>query len=213
MPKLSKITNHISTLDNDTRFYAITDPNGTPESGFTNWGDILAEAGVDSTSFVLVNGTRPLTSDWDIGNGRSILADKITARDGDGLYLTDSTGENGIFINDGGNVTNMGGHVVHRTAVGAADYNPSILTSDYIIAMTDTAAARAVTISTEDEDSGSSDNPRIMIIKDESGGAAAHNITITLESGGTIDGAANYIMNQNYQSVTLCIDGTNAFII
>jgi len=100
----------------------------------------------------------------------------------------------------------------HRTAVGAADYNPSILTSDYIIAMTDTAAARAVTISTEDEDSGSSTKPRIMIIKDESGGAGAHNITVTLESGGDIDGEASYIIDQNYQCISLYMDGTDAWI-
>lgn len=115
-----------------------------------------------------------------------------------------------------GDTTPAAGHFTlltgKRTAVGAADYNPSALTTDYIIAMTDTAAARAVTISTEDEDSGSTSQPRIMIVKDESGGAAAQNIIVTLESGGTIDGAANYVINQNYQSITLYIDGTNAHI-
>ena len=109
-------------------------------------------------------------------------------------------------------ILNFQGLIGHRTAVGAADYNPSALTSDYIIAMTDTAAARAVTISTEDEDSGSSTKPRIMIIKDESGGAGAHNITVTLESGGDIDGEASYTIDQNYQSITLYMDGTDAWI-
>ena len=99
-----------------------------------------------------------------------------------------------------------------RTAVGAADYNPSILTSDYIIAMTDTAAARAVIISTEDVSTGSATSARKFVIKDESGGAAAQNITVTLESGGTIDGAATYVINQNYQSIDLYINGTNGFV-
>ena len=106
----------------------------------------------------------------------------------------------------------MGRQVAHRTA-SAVDYNPSILTSDYIIAITNTDAARAVTISAEDKATGSTANPRIMIIKDESGGAAAHNITVSLETAGNIDGAASYVINQNYQSITLYIDGTNAFII
>jgi len=109
-------------------------------------------------------------------------------------------------------MTNNGAYHAHRTAVGAADYNPSILTTDYIIAMTDTAAARAVIISTEDEDTGTTDNPRVLVIKDESGGAAANNITVTLESGGTIDGAASYVINQNYQSITLYVDSVNAHI-
>ena len=68
MPKLSKLTNHISTLENDTRFYGVKDPDGTPEGGFINWSDILSETGVDSTSSLLVDGTRPLTGDWDFGS-------------------------------------------------------------------------------------------------------------------------------------------------
>jgi len=99
-----------------------------------------------------------------------------------------------------------------RTAVGAADYNPSILTSDYIIAMTDTAAARAVIISTEDIATGSATSPRLFVIKDESGNAAANNITISLETAGNIDGAATYVINQNYQSIDLYINGTNGFV-
>ena len=98
-----------------------------------------------------------------------------------------------------------------RTA-SAVDYNPSALTTDYIVAITNTDAARAVTISTEDEDSGSTSQPRIIIVKDESGGAAGHNITVSLESGGTIDGAASYPIDQNYQSITLYLDATNAWI-
>lgn len=107
-----------------------------------------------------------------------------------------------------GNFTALTGK---RTA-SAVDYNPSALTTDYIIAITNTDAARAVTISTEDEDSGTTAQSRIMIVKDESGGAAAHNITVSLESGGNIDGSASYVIDQNYQSITLYIDGTNAWI-
>jgi len=78
--------------------------------------------------------------------------------------------------------------------------------------MTDTAAPRAVTISTEDVATGTATNPRVVVVKDESGACGTNAITITLESGGTIDGAANFVMNTNYQSVTLYINGTNAFV-
>lgn len=44
-----------------------------------------------------------LLEDWDIGDGRKILADEIRARDGDGLKLYDDGG-NGLFIDDGGKV-------------------------------------------------------------------------------------------------------------
>ena len=99
-----------------------------------------------------------------------------------------------------------------RTA-SAGDYNPSALTTDYIVAITNTDAARAVTISSEDVASGSSAAPRIMIVTDESGVAATHNITVTLESGGTINGSASYTINMNGESITLSIDGTNAKLI
>lgn len=44
------------------------------------------------------------------------------------------------------------------------------------------------------------------------GQAAAHNITLTAAGGDTIDGAATYVMNNNYQAVTLVPfnDGTNS---
>jgi hypothetical protein len=54
-------------------------------------------------SFLLADGTKPLSGDWDIGDGRKILADEIRARDADGLALYDDAG-NGIFVSDGGNV-------------------------------------------------------------------------------------------------------------
>lgn len=183
------------TLAGTHRFYF----NPNVFSAVPNDGGQLQRTGTTSTvPFVNVSG------DVDTGIGRA-AADQLSLIAGgvEGIRITENTA---IYT------TNFGGQIAHRTAVGAADYNPSILTSDYIIAMTDTAAARAVTISTEDEDTGSVNNPRIMIVKDESGGVAAQNITITLESGGTIDGAANKVMNQGYQSITLYIDGTNAFI-
>lgn len=98
-----------------------------------------------------------------------------------------------------------------RTAVGATDYNPSTLTKDFLIAMTDTTSARNVIISTEDVQSGFLTNPRVFIIKNESGGAGTNNITISLESG-TIDGNANYVMDVDNESVILYVDGTNGFI-
>ena len=101
---------------------------------------------------------------------------------------------------------------VKKTNVSDANYGTSALTSDYIIAFTSLSAARTATISTEDEDTGTTTQPRVMIFKDESGSAATYNITISLESGGTIDGAANFVIDQPYQSVTIYLNGTNGYI-
>lgn len=57
----------------------------------------------DHSQYLLAGGTRVLSGDWDIGNGRMVQADKIRARDGDGLALYEDGGS-GIFVKDGGNV-------------------------------------------------------------------------------------------------------------
>jgi hypothetical protein len=49
------------------------------------------------------DGSVALTANWDAGNGRSIYADEIRARDADGLALYED-GESGIFIKNGGYV-------------------------------------------------------------------------------------------------------------
>ena len=104
------------------------------------------------------------------------------------------------------------GDAVKRTAVGAGNYAPSVLTTDGIIAVDDTAAARSVVISTEDVASGTATLPRVMHVVDESGNAGVNNITITLENGGTINGAANAVISGNYNALSIYLTGTNGFI-
>lgn len=102
-----------------------------------------------------------------------------------------------------------GAQMVHKTDAGAANYAPSALTSDYVITVDNSAAVRAVTISEEDRDSGSPTKPRIFIIKNISAGT--NNITISLETSGTIDGAATKVISTAYGVVRLLVDGTNAY--
>ena len=106
----------------------------------------------------------------------------------------------------------LGISLYKKTNVADAAYGTSALTTDYIVAWTSLSAARAAVISTEDEDSGTTTQPRIMIFKDESGNAGTYPITISLESGGTINGASTYVLNTNYEAVNIYLDGTNGFI-
>ena len=57
-------------------------------------------------SALLKDGSRALTADWDIGDGRMIQTDKIRARDAAGLKLYDDAdaAASGVFIENGGNV-------------------------------------------------------------------------------------------------------------
>ncbi len=86
----------------------------------------------DLTGAVLVTGAAPLTGDWDIGNGRMIQADKVRARDGDGLSLFEDGGT-GIFVEDGGNVgikTTTPSAVLHVTDAGTPENAVLKITQD-----------------------------------------------------------------------------------
>ncbi len=84
----------------------------------------------------------------------------------------------------------------------------SVGATDYLIAVTSTAAARTITLPS----SASTTVGRTVIVKDESGACATNNITVDT-AGGNIDGAASKVMNVNYESLTFYNNGTNWFII
>lgn len=54
--------------------------------------------------FVKLDGSTPLTADWDIGATFGILADGIRARSGSGVGLFDDNSQPGVFVEDGGQV-------------------------------------------------------------------------------------------------------------
>ena len=146
-------------------------------------------------------------ADTDTGVGRA-GADQLSLIAGgvEGIRITETSSQ--ILVNS------YGGQAVNKTNVADVAYNPSVLTDDYIIAFTSLTASRIVTISTEDEDTGTATAPRVIIVKDQSGNCAPGvTITVVLESGGTIDGAANVVLNSAYESVIIYIDGTNGFTI
>lgn len=51
------------------------------------------------------------------------------------------------------------------------------------------------------------------VVKDESGAAAANNITVDTQGAETIDGAATDVINTNFASIGYYTDGTNWFRI
>lgn len=103
--------------------------------------------------------------------------------------------------------------VKNRTNVGATNYNPSILTTDHVIVVDNSAAPRSVIISTEDIASASGSRVREFIVPDEQQSAGTNNITVTLENGGTINGASSYVISGNGDSLSFYVDGNNGFKI
>lgn len=78
-----------------------------------------------------------------------------------------------------------------------------------IIGITDTTAARTVTILSADI----AHDGQIFIIKDESGAAGTNNITIATEGAENIDGAATALINTNYGSLRMYSNGAHLFTI
>lgn len=76
-----------------------------PNSEIDNYSElkILIDNKAEKTDIIRHDGSVELTNDWNIGDGRKIIAEQIRARDSDGLSLFEDGGV-GIFVKDGGNV-------------------------------------------------------------------------------------------------------------
>ncbi len=145
-----------------------------------------------------------LTNEILVGGGAGVAPVWTTATGTGAPVRAGSPTITGVLVINGGQSTK-------KTNVADADYGTSALTTDYKIAFTSLTAARTATISTEDVQSGTVTQTRDFVFKDESGNAGTYPITISLESGGTINGAASYILNTNYESINIYLNGTNAF--
>ena len=91
------------------------------------------------------------------------------------------------------------------TAVTAATYTAKA--GDQVIGV-NRAGVVTITLPTDQVSKG-----RIYTVKDESGAAAANNITVATEGAETIDGSATDVINVNYESKSYYSDGTNWFIL
>jgi hypothetical protein len=114
-------------------------------------------------------------------------------------------------VSIGGDVANLmlevGGAVAFKRIATAVSDNTAAMGEAHIYAVTSTASARTITISTADIIAG-----RQFVIKDESGAAGTNNITIDTEGSEKIDGVDTVVISTNYGSVNIYSDGTNLFI-
>lgn len=100
----------------------------------------------------------------------------------------------------------LSGIKVKRTAISATY---TALVNDFLIAVTSTAAARTINLPA----AATAGAGKMYFIKDESGGAAANNITIDPSGAELIDGAATKLINTNYGAMRIYCNGTAWFTI
>ncbi len=146
----------------------------------------------------------------------------LAATDESGPHFDSAGGGGGSFSGDlsGNNLSDSSDSIVTisgttavsgmvRGYVGKDDGDSpySTLATDYVI-----GGDTSVDVLTIDLTSTTVTAGRTVIVKDVGGNAGTNNITITTEGAETIDGAASFVINTNYESVSLVSDGTNWFI-
>ena len=93
-----------------------------------------------------------------------------------------------------------------RAVAGNVSISTDTTLTDRRLHLVDTSAARSEALPAVSA-------TLYLVVKDVTGSAATNNITITTPGAETIDGAATYVINSNYASVTIVADGTNYFVI
>lgn len=89
----------------------------------------------------------------------------------------------------------------------AANGNYQVLTTDSIIGQTNTSAPSTFTMPNTGLVAGQE-----WTVKDETGGAATNNITVS-GNGANIDGSPTFVININYGAIDLYWSGSNWFVI
>ena len=103
--------------------------------------------------------------------------------------------------------TNSTNNIFLQQKVVNSATNYTVLDDDVIINITDTSSRRIVTLPAP----SSTNIGKFFIVKDASG-VASRNTIVVSSSFGNIDGATNYILRSNYESVIFYSDGSNYFI-
>lgn len=130
------------------------------------------------------------------------LATIYSEAEGELLLTSD---ELAVYVFDSAAVWNrpLVGQFPRRVVTG----NDTAALDDYYIAYTDTTAAWVLTLPS----AATVGANKAFIIKDETGGAGANNITVTPAGAETIDGAATFVIGTNYGTCRLISDGANWF--
>ena len=106
----------------------------------------------------------------------------------------------------GGEVTFQSAHKINVTSISSSSH--TVGSSDYFLAVDSSSNTVAITLP-----AASSNDGRVIKIKDVGGNSHSNNITISRAGSNTIDGNVSVVLESPYSGITLVCDGSNWFIL
>ena len=150
------------------------------------------------------------------GNSGRMLVENTALRSGmEFSAMTSAILASGDFSATGG-----AGQILRQQAVGVfsvgmplfnvrtvTDAAATLAATDQVLAMAGVTAPRAIALPAASSVAG-----QVFIIKDATGNAATHNLTINRAGSDTIDGATSLVISANYGVARLYSTGTHWFV-
>ena len=175
-------------------------------------GSITAESSGDLT----VAGSSDLNGTLDVAGQVDLAASGVSTNIRGGLTVDEDSLFSSLLQVDGtldcgstaefqGEVTFSAAHKINVTAITA---NYTVASDVYFLAADSSSNTIAITLP-----SASSNDGRIIKIKDVGGNAGNNNITITRAGSDTIDGSASIVLESPYSAVMLVCNGSHWFIL
>jgi hypothetical protein len=197
------ITSSLATAPNNSSNQTASQSTTTVTGVGTSWDSTyighMIRFSTGSTAFITAVGS---TTSMTVTPSQTVAATafdipgKTTSFEATSMDALGNFGTNSAYVRSLASF--YGGEVHAVTSVTAATY--TTLTTDFVLAC-NRAGTIAITLIS------SPVTGRTYRIKDISGAANTNNITITPASG-TIDGAANYVINTNYGSIDMVYNGS-----
>jgi len=171
-------------------------------------GSVTSVELASPNSTLAVSGANPITTSGTIDLDISFPIEAPIGSSGAPTYSFAGATNTGIFANGTGNVTiqatasvTLAGSVINNVRIITAPSPATANLDDYLIVIKQTVGA-PITVNLP----ASPPTGLTYKIKDGKGDAGTNNITIAPQTG-TIDGAATFVMNTNYQSNDVIFNG------
>jgi len=162
----------------------------------TEWNAMVT----DQKARLKADGSVPLTSNWDLGEDKYILAEGLKARDVEGITIVDDAGIGGITVKDGGDVEIQKVFLLKSVVtIPADDTTPDVSTGNVYITSANTGATEITDL----------DNPAVGAIIIIIGGSDTNSSTIT--DGGNFNLQSTWTASLD-ESITLYVQADNDYI-